>query len=262
MGIGYRYHSVPHNFTECKHFMNMQLKATPQQAPQTASQTTTDRRAFLSTLGALATATLSPFKSVAQSPSTVAATSVPFTAQNSADISVIHLGQGQLTFRSDNTPIPVDKNQTDRTQQPVVGPLLQISQGTFTQALAIGLDAMRKANGGQFPNGATFRLVVSYHERGGPPVEKQFPLMADRIPTERDLNKESVINGAGCCEAAYQYFRDTLCVNVAQWGTDHLQSSFALQHSRKTPARVYILMDVGLPAGGVTATNAPVQKVP
>jgi hypothetical protein len=247
--------------------MKMQQQPTPtSEAPVSMDRISMNRRSFLGAFSGLAATALSPFRTEAQNApagsTPVTATPVSFTAQNSADVSIICLGQGQLTFRSDNTPIAVDKNQTDPQQKPVVGPLLGISEGTFTQGLAIGLDAMRRANAGQFPAGATFRLVVSYQEKGAAPVQMQFPIAPDKIPAEKSLDKNSVENTAASLREAYSYFKDTLCVNVARYGADHLQSSFALHHSHKTPARVYILMDLPQATGTAITTNAPTQKAP
>lgn len=226
------------------------------------SPTSMNRRRFLGALAGLASTGLAAFRANAQSAAPVAATAVPFTAQNSTDISVIYLGQGQLTFRSDNTPIPVNKNQTNPREKPIVGPLLAISEGTFTQALAIGLDAMRKANQGHFPAGATFRLIVSYQERGAAAVQREFQISPDKIPAEKELTSDLVVKGAASCREAYTFFKDTLCVNVTRHDDDYLRSSFALRQSHRTPAGVYILMDLPQPAGTTVTTNAPSQKAP
>jgi hypothetical protein len=226
------------------------------------SPTSMNRRGFLGALAGLASTGLASFRANAQSATPVAATAVPFTAQNSTDISVIYLGQGQLTFRSNNTLIPVNKNETDLKKTPITGPNLGISEGTFTQALAIGLDALRKANHGQFPAGATFRLVVSYQEIGAAAVQKEFQISPDKIPAESDLTSDSVVNAANLSQVAYNFFKETLCVNVAQYGGDYLKSSFALASNHRTPARVYILMDLLQQAGTTNTTNAPAQNAP
>lgn len=265
--MGYLNHSSLHTPNDQRRFMNtLQRPQSPSLTPE-ATPSAMNRRDFFGSLGVLAATALGSFRAEAQNvaastPTTTTTTPVKFTPQNSVDVSVLYLGQGQLTFRSDNTPVTIDKNQQDPYQKPVVAPLLAISEGTFTQALAIGLDAIRRENKGQFPAGAAFRLVVSYQEKGEAPVEKQFPLPPNRIPTEKELDKNSVENAAALCRDAYTYFNENLCVNVKQYGPDHLQSSFALLKRHKTPVRVYILMDLPQPTGTAAATNSPAQKVP
>jgi hypothetical protein len=217
-----------------------------------------DRRGFLGKLGVLTALTLPTFQNAevrAQLATTnnVASTNTApagpqagtktatLSAQNSVDISTLYLGQGQLTFRSDNTPITIDKNQRDPSKKPVVAPMLAVSEGTFIQAVAIGLESIRKNNQGQLPPNATFRLLVSSRATALP---TEFSLDTAQIPAEKDLTQSSVILAAGENSPAFNYVKNNLCVNVTQLGLDHLQSSFALRSNRKVPAYMYIIMDL------------------
>lgn len=187
---------------------------------------------------------------------TKSASSVKYTPQNSADISTLYLIQGQLTFRGDNRPVAINFQPSTSSDAVVLGSLLKVSEGDLIQALALGLDSIRRANQGAFPPGSTFRLVVStplyYGSRiGGPEdlrLERHFQIDPRKIPTERELSYDTIINAASGVRDAYEYIDKTLCLNVSKEyhaapGGYRLASSFALRNSFKIPARLTIVRD-------------------